>query len=109
MERLTRAPGVREQRDLRLYAAEELTDAIRDADDVDPGEPVLVLSSERTLYELNSAGAVLWEALKSPHSIPELEQVISAFFGISRDQAARDVTAFVTELRALRLITTSSS
>jgi Coenzyme PQQ synthesis protein D (PqqD) len=109
MERLMRGPGVLAQPDIRLYGPEELTDAIRDADDIAPDEPVLVLSFEHRLYELNPAGAVLWDALKSPRSIPELEELLSTFFGIPADEAASDVDAFVTELCTVGLIRTSPS
>ena len=109
MERLMQRPGVRAQPDVRLYGAGKITDAIRGAEDVAPGEPVLMLSFEHDLYELNSAGAVLWDALESPRSIPELEGLLATFFGISADQAASDVDTFVTELRSAGLIRISSS
>jgi len=109
MERLMQGPGVLAQRDIRLHGTGELTDAIRETDDIAPDEPVLVLSFEHTLYELNSAGAVLWDALRSPRSIPELKELLSTFFGIPADQAASDVGAFVTELCAVGLIRTLSS
>ena len=109
MERLIQGPGVLAQPDIRLYGAGKITDAIRDADDVTPDEPVLMLSFEHGLYELNSAGAVLWDALKSPRSIPELEELLSTFFCIPADEAASDVDAFVTELCAMGLIHASPS
>lgn len=109
MERLTQGPEVREQRDIRLHGIQELTSAIRDATDVAPDEPVLLLSFQHELYELNSAGAILWDSLKSPRSIPELEELLSEFFGIPADQAASDAAAFVTELCAVGLISTLSS
>lgn len=109
MERLIQGSGVLAQPDIRLHGAGKLTDAIRDADGVAPDEPVLILSHEQSLYELNSAGAVLWDALKSPRSVPELEQMLSTFFGLPADQAASDVGAFVTELRSVGLIRSLSS
>jgi Coenzyme PQQ synthesis protein D (PqqD) len=109
VEALMQGPGVLAQPDIRLYGDKELTDAIRDADDITPDESVLMLSFDHDLYELNSAGAMLWDALKSPRSIPELEELLSAFFGIPPEQAASDVEAFVTELRAVGLIRTASS
>ena len=68
-----------------------------------------MLSFGRELYELNSAGAILWDALRSPRSIPELEELLSTFFGIPADQAANDAAAFVTELCAVGLLATLSS
>ena len=109
MERLMQGPGVLAQPDIRLHGAGELTDAIRDAEGVAPDEPVLMLSFEHTLYELNSAGAVLWDALRSPRSVPELEELLATFFGISADQAASDVASFVTDLQGVGLIRTMSS
>jgi len=109
VERLTQGPGVREQRDIRLHGVQELTSAIRDATYVAPDEPVLLLSFHHELYELNSAGAILWDALRSPRSIPELEELLSTFFGISADRAAGDAAAFVTKLCAVGLITPLSS
>jgi len=109
VERLIQGPGVRAQLDIRLYGAGKLTDAVRDADDVAPDEPVLILSFEHNLYEFNSAGAILWDALESPRSIPELEELLATFFGIPADQAASDVCAFVTDLRGVGLIRTLSS
>jgi len=109
VERLIQRSGVLAQPDIRLHGAGKLTDAIRDADGVAPDEPVLILSYEQSLYELNSAGAVLWDALKSPRSVPELEQLLSTFFGIPADQAASDVGTFVTELRSVGLIRALSS
>jgi hypothetical protein len=97
-------PGVRAQPDIRLHGAGELMEAIRDADDIAPDEPVLLLSFEHNLYQLNPAGAILWDALKSPRSIPELEELLATFFGISADQAASDVSAFVTELHTVGVI-----
>ena len=109
VERLIQGPGVLAQPDIRLYGAGKITDAIRDADDVTPDEPVLMLSFDHSLYELNSAGAVLWDALETPRSIPELEELLATFFGISADQAASDVGAFVTDLRDVGLIHTLPS
>jgi hypothetical protein len=108
LERLMRGPGVLAQPDIRLHGAGELADAIRNAKDIAPDEPVLVLSFEHALYELNSAGAILWDALKSPRSILELEELLSTFFGIPAGQAASDVSSFVTELRGVGLIRTLS-
>jgi Coenzyme PQQ synthesis protein D (PqqD) len=104
VERLIQGSGVRAQPDIRLHGAGELSEAIRDADYIAPDEPVLVLSFEHNLYQLNPAGAILWDALKSPRSIPELEELLSTFFAIPADEAASDVSAFVTELRAVGLI-----
>lgn len=109
VERLAQGLGVLALPDIRLHGAGELTDAIRDADSIAPDEPVLVLSFEHQLYQLNSAGAILWDALKSPRSVPELEELLSTFFGIRADQAASDVAEFVTELRAVGVIRTLSS
>jgi hypothetical protein len=109
VERLAHGPGVREQRDIRLHGVDELASAIRAVTDIAPDEPVLLLSFGHELYELNSAGAILWDALRSPRSIPELEELLSTFFGIPADQAANDAAAFVTELCAVGLLATLSS
>jgi len=109
MERLMQGPGVLAQPDIRLHGDKELIDAIRDTDGIAPDEPVLALSFDHTLYELNSAGAILWDALKSPRTIPELEELLSGFFGVPADQAASDVSQFVTELRAVGLIRISTA
>jgi hypothetical protein len=59
-------PGVRAQPDIRLHGAGELREAIRDADDIAPDEPVLLLSFEHNLYQLNTPATLRDIAVRWP-------------------------------------------
>lgn len=52
-------------------------------------------------FVLNESAETLWEALVEPHSPDELVRLLTKGWEVSADQAREDVTAFLTELRAL--------
>lgn len=48
--------------------------------------------------ELNDSASFLWEQLKEPKSVSELEQALADTFDIARKTAAEDVKDFLGEL-----------
>lgn len=49
--------------------------------------------------ELNASAAFLWEEMKEPKTIAELEKAMEEQFGLSNAEAAEDVKSFLEELQ----------
>ena len=54
--------------------------------------------------ELNESAVLLWEKLKTPCKIRDLEQVLEENFGISHETAAQDVLDFINLLKAHHMV-----
>jgi sensor domain CHASE-containing protein len=64
------------------------------------GDDVVVLDLEGSVYlKVNGSGRVLWELLAEPRTEAELQAALIERYGIDTQRAARDVAAFLSELR----------
>jgi hypothetical protein len=61
------------------------------------------------IFTLNHAGARIWELLEHAVTRQRIVEIVLEEYAVSRDQAARDVSGFVDELRAAGLIDTRSA
>jgi len=69
-----------------------------------------VLDPDRGRYvRLNAAGGVLWDALAGPTTLEELAARLTADYGIDKDRAAADASAFVTRLADRELVALTDS
>ena len=69
------------------------------------GDEVVVLDLAGSVYlKLNGSGRVLWEQLAEPTTEPELVAALVDAYGIDTTLAETDVDAFLTDLRARRLL-----
>ena len=64
------------------------------------GEALIVLTEQRKLHRLNGVGTRVWE-LCDGRTLSAIVETIAAEFEVEAEVAARDVTAFVEELRGL--------
>lgn len=55
--------------------------------------------------QLNETAAFIWEQMKEPRSLRELTEAVSAEYEISTEQAAEDVTEFISELEKQNMVT----
>jgi hypothetical protein len=66
---------------------------------------VIVLDLEGSVYmSLNGSGAVCWEALAEGATRDELVRRLTERFDVAPERAARDVEAFLQELRSHGLL-----
>ena len=66
---------------------------------------VVLLGVERgRYYDTNAIGGLIWTFLEQPRSMSEIVEHVVARFRVDRDQCARDVAAFVQQLRDSELI-----
>ena len=70
------------------------------------GEHVLipVHGCTRSVYTLNAAGVILWEALATPQRECELVLVLAEHYEIAPEVAQRDVAGFLADLVRMQLI-----
>lgn len=73
------------------------------------GETILVpiqrrLGEQHCIYTLNEVGAHVWERVDGRRSLEDLIGEVEAVFETSREEATRDVSAFVQSLLDERLI-----
>ena len=78
------------------------------------GEIVLVPVQQRTddpvrrttdLFVLNASGEFLWELLETPRSASDLARKLIAEYGLTSEEAATDVSAFLTSLSEIGAVT----
>ena len=62
-----------------------------------------------SIYSFNEAGSALWAALEQPRSLESLASALCQSFEVERDDARRDVDAFVREMQAAGLLSAVSS
>lgn len=68
-------------------------------------DEVVVLDLDGSVYlRLNGSGRLLWEQLATPTTAEKLSATLVDEYGIDAATAARDVDAFLQDLRAKRLI-----
>ncbi|WP_375501964.1 PqqD family protein [uncultured Jatrophihabitans sp.] len=63
------------------------------------GQTVILDGRTSNYLTVNSAGTIVMDLLQSEASVDELVQALVARFGITTEQASRDCTAFLGELR----------
>jgi hypothetical protein len=70
------------------------------------GDDIVVLDLVGAVYlKLNSSGRVLWEALAGSATQAELVSTLVGTYGVDEQRAARDVAAFIDDLRTRGLLT----
>lgn len=57
-----------------------------------------------TVHTLNPVGRFVWEQLRSPISVDDLATLVAEHFEVEADEAARDLSIFVAELRQAGLL-----
>jgi hypothetical protein len=66
---------------------------------------IVALDEQALVYlSANESGAVLWQALAAGTTRDGLADALAERFGLDRDQAGRDVDAFVAELERRDLL-----
>jgi hypothetical protein len=61
-------------------------------------------SQDMSVFALNPVGAFLWVSLEQPRSVDDLSGQLVQEFEVGREQAARDVQAFVERLLSRALV-----
>jgi len=69
-------------------------------------ETVILDDASEQYFATNSAGSVLWGALKDGSTTTELTDLLAETFKIDREQAASDVDAYVGQLDELNMLVT---
>ncbi|MGB7860480.1 MAG: PqqD family protein [Acidimicrobiia bacterium] len=67
-------------------------------------ETVILDDASEQYFATNSAGSLLWEALKNGATHSELTGLLVDAFEVERSQARADVTSFVAELDELGML-----
>ena len=57
-----------------------------------------------SIYSFNATGTLIWDLLESPRTVAELTAAVRDEYQVEAPQAERDVTDFVTELKAVGLV-----
>lgn len=56
------------------------------------------------IYTLNEVGATVWEALESPTSIPQLEELVLQTYEAELPQVQKDVAEFLNDLLSIQAV-----
>jgi len=56
------------------------------------------------IYTLNEVGSRIWQLIDGPTAVDRIVRRLSEEYAVSADQAAEDVTAFLTDLQAAGLV-----
>ena len=62
-----------------------------------------------SIYSFNGTGTLIWKLLESPRTINQLAEGVVREYEIELAQAERDVTSFVSEMKAVGLIEVPAS
>jgi hypothetical protein len=63
-----------------------------------------------SIYSLNGTGSLIWKLLASPRTVAQLAMVVAQEYQeVESGQVERDVTDFVSEMKAMGLIEVSAS
>jgi hypothetical protein len=68
------------------------------------GEAVLLVPEEAELHALKGCGSRVWELLGEESSISEIVQRICTEYEVEPRRARKDITEFVYQLNALKLV-----
>ncbi len=69
------------------------------------GEMVILSADDSSLFVLNETGTAIWEAADGRTPMRSIADALCLEFEVERDQAARDVEAFVQALAAAGVVT----
>jgi hypothetical protein len=78
------------------------------------GETLIVpvrgkVGSLASIYSLKGTGSFLWELLDVPRALPGLVARVEREFGVTQEQAQRDVTQFLDDMLRVGLVQTCQS
>jgi len=62
-----------------------------------------------SIYSFNGTGSLIWKLLESPRTVAELASAVAEEYEVDPAQAERDVTEFVSEMKAVGLVEVSAS
>jgi len=57
-----------------------------------------------SIYSFNGTGSLIWKLLDSPRTVAELATSVAREYEVEPAQAERDVTDFVSEMKAVGLV-----
>jgi len=57
-----------------------------------------------SIYSFNGTGSLIWKLLDAPRTVAELAMAIAEEYDVEPAQAERDVTEFVSEMKAVGLV-----
>jgi hypothetical protein len=57
-----------------------------------------------SIYSFNGTGTLIWKLLESPKTVTELATAVALEYEVELSQAERDVTEFVSEMKAVGLV-----
>ena len=62
-----------------------------------------------SIYSFNGTGSLIWKLLEQPRTAAELAMAIAEEYDVETAQAERDVTEFVSEMKAVGLVEAAAS
>ncbi len=62
-----------------------------------------------SIYSFNGTGGLIWKLLESPRTVTELAMAVAQEYEVDPAQAERDVTDFVSEMKAVGLVEVPAS
>jgi Coenzyme PQQ synthesis protein D (PqqD) len=62
-----------------------------------------------SIYSFNGTGTLVWKLLESPRTVTELAAAVAQEYEVEPSQAERDVTDFVSEMKAVGLVEVPAS
>jgi len=68
------------------------------------GRTILLKAPLSTLHTLNRVGDFLWHEVEKPRTIGDLAEAVCGRFEVSREEAERDVVAFIEKLHRQGLV-----
>jgi hypothetical protein len=68
------------------------------------GQATVVLPDRAEVNVINEVGSLVWERIDGKRTLGEILDAVVQEYGISRDQAERDVREFVDDLRRHALV-----
>ncbi|HEV3061116.1 MAG TPA: PqqD family protein [Vicinamibacterales bacterium] len=71
------------------------------------GEMVILSADDSSLFVLNEIGTAIWEAADGRTSLHAIAEGVCQAYDVDRETALRDVEAFVSDLAAAGVVSTS--
>jgi len=62
-----------------------------------------------SIYSFNGTGSLIWKLLDAPRTVAELAMALAEEYEVETAQAERDVTEFVSEMKAVGLVEVPAS
>jgi hypothetical protein len=57
-----------------------------------------------SIYSFNGTGSLIWQLLDAPRSLPELIDAVESEYEVGQEQAQKDVTQFLNDMRSVGLL-----